>query len=66
MSQHMSEHTRTWLRICAMHGWDALDWPSDHDLTESEVKMLSEALELDRDRYYEEEWASEYAYYMYD
>ena len=64
----MSEHTRVWLRICATHGWDALDWPSDHDreLTDSEKKMLSEAWELDRDRYYEEEWASEYASYMCD
>lgn len=64
----MSEHAKVWRRICAIHGWDALDWPSDHDheLTNSEKKMLSEAWELDRDRYYEEEWASEYAYYMCD
>jgi len=60
----MSEHAKVWRRICATHGWDEMDGSSEHDLTDSEMAMLSEAWELDNEWYYEREMASEYASYM--
>jgi len=60
----MSEYTRVWRLICTVHGYDEMDDPRDHALTGSEIAMLIEAWELDVERYYERERASEYASYM--
>lgn len=61
----MSYHDEEWRRICCKHGWDWRDAPCDHELSDAELNDLSKAFEYDMNAYYESEWSSEYASYMY-